>query len=220
MLIKVVNCQKTPQLKIMDGNKNRKTFFKSYEVKEMSTITIQKQYFIEKKMILMMGEYDSNGKLCTRVMAEKTSFLVDRTPLQLLNDNLTYIGFNLDGPMKGAKAILGKRNKCPVIVNPYLGICLFPDKSPNKADCILFNPEHIVKTTAIRSQTLVEFSNGHSIIVDCKLSAFNHKIETAKQLLRISKKRAYCSGSVIFYLDPPKEKSGTYNFKALEEDQK
>ncbi|WP_312473245.1 competence protein ComK [Neobacillus sp.] len=190
------------------------------------TIIIQKNYFIEKKTILMMGEYNRYGKLCARVMAGKSAFLVNRTPLQLLDDTLTYIGFDLKGAMMGAKSVLDKKVKCPIIVNPYLGICLFPNKSPHKVDCIWFNPEHIVKTTAVGIKTKVELSNGYTIMVDSKLSSFNDKIDTANRLIRISMKRGNHPNPIIFYLEPrkehqlTKEETGKYNFEALEEEQK
>lgn len=177
-------------------------------------------------MILMTGEYDSYGKLCARVMAGKTSFLIDRTPLHLLDDSLIYIGFDLRGAMKSAKMMLDKRNKCPIIVNPYLGICLFPSHSPYKADCIWFNPEHIVKTNAAGNKTEVILSNGHSILVDSRLTYFNDKIQTAVQLKRMSTERGHNPGSMTFYLVPKKEqqlskeKTGKYNFTILEESQK
>lgn len=196
------------------------------ELRERIAIIIQKDYVIDNKMILMTGEYDSYGKLCTRVMAGKTSFLIDRTPAKLLDDALIYIGFDLRGAMKSAKMILGKRNKCPIIVNPYLGICLFPSHSPYKADCIWFNPEHIVRTNAAGSKTEVVLSNGHSIIVDLRLSFFNNKIQTAIQLKRMSMERGHNPGSITFYLVPKsgqllsKEKTGKYNFAILEESQK
>ncbi|MEH7085416.1 competence protein ComK [Neobacillus drentensis] len=187
---------------------------------------IQKKYFIEKKMILLTGEYDGYGKLCARVMAGGASFLVDRSPLQLLDDTLTYIGFDLRGAMASAKLILGERSRCPIIVNPYLGICLFPNKSPHKADCIWFNPDHIVRTIAMGLKTEVELSNGHSIIVDSRLTYMNNKIHRANQLLQIAMKRGNQPGPIHFYLEPPKrhnltkEKTGKYNFSTLEENQK
>ena len=202
-----------------------KPFLKSVDLKERKTIFNQKNYFIEMKTILLTGEYDCFGNLCARIMAGESSFLVDRSPLQLLDDTLTYIGYDLRGAVSSAKLILGERMRNPIIVNPYLGICLFPNKSPNNADCIWFNPDHIVRTSACgRNQTEVELSNGHSIIVDSRLTFFNNKIHRAKQLLAISKKRGNQPGPILFYLDSPKghqltkEKTGKYNFANLEED--
>jgi competence transcription factor ComK len=56
---------------------------------------------------------------------KKTNLLVDRAPLNLLDDTLKYIGFDLRGAMAGAKFILNKTVKCPIIVNPYQSVCRF-----------------------------------------------------------------------------------------------
>lgn len=203
-----------------------KPFSNQSDFKERKTIIIQKNYLIEKKMILMMGEYDRYGKLCARVMAGSSSFLVDRTPLQLLDDTLTYIGFDLRGAMASAKLILDQRTRCPIIVNPYQCIYLFPNKSPFKADCIWFNPEHIVSTKSVGNKTQVELSNGHSIIIDSRLNSFNNRIQKANQLMHISMNRGNHPSPTIFYLEPPKGqqltkgKAGKYNFSNLEDDNK
>lgn len=173
-----------------------------------------------------MGEYDQNGKLCSRIMVEKTTLLVDRAPLNLLDDTLKYIGFDLRGAIAGAKYILNKTVKCPIIANPYQSVCLFPSKSPQKQDCIWFNPDHIVNTKAIGNKTEVELSNGHFMLVDAKLTAFNTKLQTANQLKRLTKERGIQASPLLFYLEPPKkhqllkEKSGKYNFDILEEEEK
>ncbi|MEH7076562.1 competence protein ComK [Neobacillus drentensis] len=187
---------------------------------------MQKSYFVEKKMILLTGEYDGYGTLCTRVVTGGVSFLVDQTPLQLLDDNLVYIGYDLRGAMSSAKNILGERVGCPIIINPYLGICLFPNKSPYKSDCIWFNPEHIVRTKAIGAKTEIELSNGHSIIVDTRLTSFNNKILQAKQLMQITVKGVSQPEPILFYFDPSrkqplsKENQGKFNFSNLEDHQK
>ena len=196
------------------------------DYKERVTIIIQKNYFIEKNTILITGEYDRYGKQLARVMVGKSSFLVDRTPLQILDDTLVYIGFDLRGAMASAKLILDERTRCPIIVNPYLGICLFPNKSPFNDDCIWFNPEHIIRTKALGNKTVAELSNGHSIIVDTRLTSFNTKIHKANQLMETSRKRGNHPGPITFHLEAnkgylfTKEKTGKYNFSNLEDDQK
>ena len=143
--------------------------------------------------------------------------------LTLLDDTLTYIGYDLRGAVSSAKLILGERMRNPIIVNPYLGICLFPNMSPRKAECIWFNPEHIVRTIAMGNKTEVELSNGHTIIVDTKLSNFNNKIHKANKLKQIAMKRGNQPGPILFYLESQnkhqltKEKTGKYNFSNLED---
>ena len=52
---------------------------------------------VDKDMIFMMGEYDQRGKLCARVVTGNNSFLVDQSCLQIINESLNYIGYDLKG---------------------------------------------------------------------------------------------------------------------------
>ncbi|WP_420491088.1 competence protein ComK [Neobacillus vireti] len=106
------------------------------------------------------------------------TLLVNRSPLQVIDDTLKYIGFDLKGAIKGTKNLLANIYMCPIMVNSYKGICLFPYKSSRKEDCVWFNPDHIVKTKALGYKTEVELSNGVSIIIDLRRNFFINKIET------------------------------------------
>ncbi|WP_373889950.1 competence protein ComK [Neobacillus cucumis] len=112
---------------------------------------------------------------------------------------------------------------CPIIVNPYKGICLFPYKSSRKEDCIWFNPDHIVKTKTRGFKTEVELSNGVSILIDLKKYTFIYKIQTALQLKNITNDRGNHSQPLSSFIEPQKAKlitklkEGKYNFKSLGE---
>jgi competence protein ComK len=73
---------------------------------------------------------------------------------------------------------------------------------------------------------VAELSNGHSIIVDTRLTSFNTKIHKANQLMETSRKRGNHPGPTTFYFEAnkghlfTKEKTGKYNFSNLEDDQK
>jgi len=170
----------------------------------------------------MTGEYNEHGKLCARVMIGSNTLLVDRKPVQLLDETLKYIGFDLRGAIKGAKEILGNRKMCPFVMNPYQGVCLFPNKSPRKEDCIWFNPDHIVDCRARGTKTVVELSNGISMIVDTKFHTLNNKIQLALKLKRISSERGKLTTPLsLFTATKIKElrfnaTTGKYNFGSLE----
>ncbi|WP_160725035.1 competence protein ComK [Bacillus sp. USDA818B3_A] len=180
-------------------------------------------YLVDPNVVLITGEYDPYGKLCARVMIGRKTILVNQSPLQLLDSTLKYISFTLKGALAGAKNILGNQYMCPIIVNPFQGICLFPIRSPKKEDCIWFNPDHIVKTKAKGSKTVVNLSNGLSMIVDLKLHTFNSKMQTAIQLKRIVCERGTQAFSVS---ELPSQNhielktnaaTGKYNFDSLAE---
>lgn len=153
----------------------------------------------------------------------KNHFSSGSSTAHILDDTLKYIALDLKGAMTGAKFVLNKTVKSPIVVNPYQNICLFPSKSPQKIDCIWFNPEHIVNTKAIGTKTEVELSNGHSMIVDARLTTFNNKLQTANQLRRLSAERGNQPIPILIYHEPQKGrqlhklKSGKYNFGILEE---
>ncbi|PLS02344.1 competence protein ComK [Neobacillus cucumis] len=148
---------------------------------------------------------------------------VNRSPIEVMDVTLKYIGFDLKGAIQGSKHILGKIHMCPIIVNPYKSICLFPYKSTRKEDCVWFNPEHIVKSKAHRFKTEVELSNGVSIIIDLKRFYLINKIQAALQLKKIASERGNHPHSLSDYLALEKVKpitklkEGKYNFQSLVE---
>ncbi|MEH7415783.1 competence protein ComK [Neobacillus drentensis] len=186
-------------------------------------MTIEQFYLVDEDVILMTGEYNNLGKFCARIMVGGQTLLVNRSPLQVMDDTLKYIGFDLKGALKGTKNILGNINMCPIIVNPYKGICLFPYKSSKKEDCVWFNPDHIIKTKARGCKTEVELSNGVSIIIDLKKYYFINKIQTAHQLKKISSERGNHPRPLSYFNESEKRKQitrlneGKYNFTSLAE---
>ncbi|MFJ5718037.1 competence protein ComK [Neobacillus sp. NPDC093127] len=80
------------------------------------------------------------------------TFIVDSSPLEILNDSIRCIGFDLRGAMETAKWLLGNKHMCPVMVNPIHNICVFPNKSAKHADTMWFNPEHIVRTNTLNGK--------------------------------------------------------------------
>ncbi|MEH7544853.1 competence protein ComK [Neobacillus vireti] len=184
---------------------------------------IDQFYLLDEDIILMTGEYNNEGKFCARIMVGGQTLLVNRTPIQVMDDTLKYIGFDLKGAIKGTKNILGNINMCPILVNPYKGICLFPYKSPKKEDCVWFNPDHIVKTKTRGCKTEVELSNGVSIIIDLKKYYFINKIQTALLLKNISRERGNHPHPLSYFNESEKQrqinklKEGGYNFKSFVE---
>ena len=150
---------------------------------------MEKEFIIDPKFVCMQGEYDQRGELCSRVTEGKINFLVDQSPVEIIDATLKYIGFDLKGAKSGARAILGNVKMCPIMVHSALNICLFPHKSSTNHDAIWFNVDHIVQTRRLGKKTQVDLSNGVSMIIDSTITAFNAKITIAKQLKDITGKR-------------------------------
>jgi competence protein ComK len=152
----------------------------------------------------MVGYYDRNGKLCTIVEEVDEIFIIDQSPLQILEYSINCIGFDLKGATATSKWLLGDIHMCPIMVNPLLNISLFPSKSSKHHDTMWFNPHHIKRTRGYMRKTTIEFTNGLNLIIPCKLTYFNNKLQNAEQL----RKMTYSAGTnpVSFVLDPKKRK--------------
>jgi competence protein ComK len=160
----------------------------------------EENYIINQHMMCMAGIYDRNGKTCTIVREINKTFIVDKSPLEILEISIRSIGFNLKGAMKTSKWHLGDIHMCPIMVNPILKICLFPNHSPKRDDTMWFNPDHIHRTTSSFLKTNVEFNNGLIIRVNSKLSSFNTKLQAAEQYQKMRVEAA--ENPITFLLDP------------------
>jgi competence protein ComK len=142
---------------------------------------IEDDYIINPNFNYMVGFFDRNANPCTLVRETERIFVVERSPLEILDDSIRCIGFNLKGAMETAKSLLGNKQMCPVMVNPVYQICVFPIKSSKYIDTIWFNPNHIARTLSFKLNTQVEFTNGITIMVTSKLYSFNNKLQIAEQ---------------------------------------
>jgi competence protein ComK len=144
-------------------------------------LSIEKSYLINQEFMSMAGHLDRYGKKCTLVYELNRMFLVDQSPLEILEASIRRVGFNLKGAIESSKRNLGGIHMHPFMVNPILGIIVFPTKSHKHEDVIWFNPNHIRRTWGRKKITMVGFQNGQTIIVPMKLAFFNNKLTIAER---------------------------------------
>jgi competence protein ComK len=144
-------------------------------------LSIEKSYLINQDFMSMVGHLDRNGKKCTLVNELNRMLLVDKSPLEILEASIRRVGFNLKGALESSKRNLGGIHMHPFMVNPILGIIVFPTKSHKHEDVIWFNPNHIKRTWGKKKLTIVVFRNGQTIIVHMKLAFFNNKMFIAER---------------------------------------
>jgi competence protein ComK len=150
----------------------------------------------------MYGFYDRYGKLCTLVRELDQTFIIDIEPLNILEDSIKCIGYDLKGAIASAKWILGNIHMPPVMINPIQSICVFSNKSANNEQTIWFNPSHIVRTTSYQKKTYIEFTNSIALIVHCSVSIFNNKLQNAIQLRNITTEMGNNPRFMSMILDP------------------
>ncbi|WP_057772929.1 competence protein ComK [Cytobacillus dafuensis] len=181
-----------------------------------------KHYLVNQETSLIKGEYNQYGKLCSRILEGRKTFLVECSPIKLLDETLKFNGFDYKGATIGAKSILRKNSMCPIVLNQALGICMFPINSPDKHDNIWFNPDHIVQTFPYGSKTDVELSNGVIIRVNLTLTTFNNKLQVAHQYRKITHNRGRLTMTMILEAKKEpvviKKEKGHYNFDKMKRD--
>ena len=79
-------------------------------------------YLINEETVLLTGEYDQFGRLCTRVIEAEKTFIVNLKPRQVINNTLLKLGSDFRGVRESSKDILGTVHMCPIKINCNLGI--------------------------------------------------------------------------------------------------
>ncbi|HAQ06384.1 MAG TPA: hypothetical protein DCR24_02190 [Bacillus bacterium] len=161
------------------------------------------EYKINEKTVLVTGEYDESGRLCTRVIEGEESFLVNMKPLQVINNTLLMNGSNFRGARESSKKILGKSHMCPIKINCNLGIWVFPTKSYINDFCVWFSLMHVKRTKARGvKRTEVVLSYDHTFFIEMKESSFNQKRQKALDLREAILKNS--ESPLTFYVEPKK----------------
>lgn len=167
---------------------------------------IKPNYLINKCFSYMWGFYDCHGNPCTVVKERDRIFVVEQSPLDILDKTIRDVGFTLSGAMEVARDEHPNNDLCPIMVNPILKIVVFPTESPNRVETMWINPDNVKKadhSKCMTRKTTILFASEHRIILNSKLSSFNSKLETAKKYRRNKTKTGK---RVISFMVDPKNK--------------
>jgi competence protein ComK len=164
---------------------------------------IRDRHLINEKTVLLTGEYNVRGELWSRVIEGEETFLVRKSPITVIEENLLHLGSNFLGARRSAKYLLSPTRMHPISVNPQMGILLFPTKNM-KCHCnIWFSLIHVKTTNPVEmNQIEVITSFGHTILIDMSERAFNNKRQKAVQLQEAIINNLNCP--LNFYVEPKK----------------
>lgn len=128
---------------------------------------MSKKHLINEKTVLLTGEYDKYGNLCTRVIEGEKTFVINESPVKKIDNTLLNYGSSFKGALESSKFILGPIKMPPIKINENKGIWLFPTKSFRRKNCVWFNLDHIIKTKPLGvNKTLVIMNYGHTFIIN------------------------------------------------------
>jgi competence protein ComK len=127
----------------------------------------------------------------TVVYETDKSFVVNETPIKIMENSCEFFGSSLEGRQKATTKIIGVTHKVPVIVSETFNLIFFPSSSPRNNDCIWLSYSHIFKPSKFNNHTLLELVSGKKIILNVSTGIIDNQLYRAsrlKYILQIRKK--------------------------------
>lgn len=164
-------------------------------------MTHRKVYLLNPNTLALLPEKDSSGRLYSRVYEGHESFLVKKSPKDIMKESLIYYGSYLKGATIAAKDILGVSRMVPIAVCMSLDMYWFPTHSPDNDECMWFSLVHIdeIKPSGYFYTTLF-FLNGLVLRLPFKKKRLEGKIYNAGKLKHIMDERTK-NKKMLLYLD-------------------
>ena len=126
----------------------------------------------------------------SKIIENNESYVVNVTPMQILEHSCEYFGSSFDGRREGTKNLLGITHKSPIIVEESRKIIFFPTTSPDRNDCIWINLEKISRYyKSSQKKSIIEFKNGDIIEFDVSIGSLTNQILRASRLKYILEER-------------------------------
>jgi competence protein ComK len=124
-------------------------------------------YQIGKKTQALEPRYDQYGNLCTIVHELHETYMVTKSPKQIIEENCSFYGCDYEGRLKSAKQILGLKQMVPIPLSVALGVYTMPTCSPDSDKCFWLFLGHIKKIEKYGQKSAeVVFTSGQSLVVD------------------------------------------------------
>lgn len=116
------------------------------------------------------------GNSKTIVYEVDNSFIVDETPLQIMEESCEYFGSSYDGRVIGTTKLVGYTHKVPIIVEESKNLIFFPTLSPRNQDCTWLSYSHIIKPEKFKDKCIIELKNGKKIVINVSNSIIDNQL--------------------------------------------
>lgn len=135
-------------------------------------------YEINKDTVALIPKEDKK----TIVYEVDKSFVVDKMPLEIVEESCEYFGSSLEGRQTGTSKLIGFTHKVPVIVEESFDIIFFPTLSPKNKECSWLSYSHIFKPDKFKDKSIIELKNGKKILVDVSSSIIDNQLYRCSRL--------------------------------------
>lgn len=131
-----------------------------------------------------------NGKESSLIYEDESRYIIEDSPLNIMEGSCKYFGSTFDGRIQGAKDILGAEYKVPIIIEDSNNLVVFPTSSPRSNDCCWIFLNRVDNIYRIdNDNTKIVFDNEREIIVPCSFRSIENQFSRASRLKTVLHKR-------------------------------
>jgi competence protein ComK len=125
----------------------------------------------------------------SRVIEKDNAFVVNKTPMEIIESSCQFFGSSYDGRHMGTKNLIGVSHKSPIIIEESKEIIFFPTNSPRLYDCCWVSLKHIGEYKKINNTSLVVFNSGYLLELDISYGSLDNQILRAARLESVLRAR-------------------------------
>lgn len=146
----------------------------------------------------MKTEYEINietlailpiGKNHSKIIEQETSFIVMKTPLEIIKNSCNFFGSSYNGRHEGTKSLIGISYKAPIIIEESNNLIFFPTSSPRYDECIWIAFNHILRYEKNDFYSKILFQNGKTLSVEISYGSLQNQVLRASLLENVIRSR-------------------------------
>ena len=139
-------------------------------------------YEVSPLTMAILAVENENGVISAQIFESETDYLIDKSPVKMIDHACRYFGSSLRGRLDGTRDICGITHKAPISIDPASGMYFFPTTSPRNRNCSWIAHSHIDFIRPTENQmTDVHFKNGDKITLDISYGSLMNQIQRTAQ---------------------------------------
>lgn len=145
-------------------------------------------YFINNETYVFYSSFDNNGFEHSMVIEKEQEFQVKKSPIKIVQESFEHIGSDYEGAIRGARAILNRRNHIPVVFSASTEIVLLNFPTIDQLGRVWIVNKYIydVRPCEEKTTTIIQMVNGRTIQVGMKFQLVHDRCIQATYLQRIA----------------------------------
>lgn len=117
------------------------------------------------------------------------SFIVKKTPIEIIDESCRYFGSSYKGRNEGSKRLLGMNYKLPVLIEEFNNLIFFPTSSPRFGHCIWISLNNIKNYVKVNTNSKLIFNSDRELLIKNSYYSLENQIFRASMLDSIIRRR-------------------------------